>query len=101
VCEKQKFTVSLFINRSQQDVFDFLTNPTNLSKWDSDFGIVQWDRPDKYRYWVKERMFLFERAETAITLNPKDNGIDQVRNALPSIWKRFSLTSDRILAGMV
>ena len=33
----QKFTVSVFINRSQQDVFDFLSDPANLSKWDSDF----------------------------------------------------------------
>lgn len=104
----QKFTVSVFINRSQQDVFDFLSNPANLSKWDSDFEsavwtssdapgigstyrwsgrrlgsekegwfeIVQWNRPNLYGYKVKERMFLFERAETAITLKPKDNGTE-------------------------
>jgi len=102
----QKFTLSVFINRSQQDVFDFLSDPVNLPKWDSDFEsaewissdapgtgsiyrasgkrlgsqkdgwfeIVQWNRPNCYSYKVKERMFLFERAETAITLKPKDNG---------------------------
>ena len=104
----QKFTVSVFINRSQQYVFDFLSDPANLSKWDSDFEsaewtssdapgigstyrasgrrlgsekdgwfeIVQWNRPNCYSYKVKERMFLFERAETAITLKPKDNGTE-------------------------
>jgi uncharacterized protein YndB with AHSA1/START domain len=106
--EMQKFTLSVFINRSQQDVFDFLSDPANLSKWDSDFEsaewtssdapgigstyrasgrrlgskkdgwfeIVQWDRPNRYCYKVKERMFLFERAETAITLTPKDKGTE-------------------------
>jgi carbon monoxide dehydrogenase subunit G len=106
--ELEKFTVSVFINRSQQDVFGFLSNPANLSKWDSDFEsaewissdvpgigstyrasgkrlgsekdgffeIVQWDRPNKYSYKVKERMFLFDHAETAITLKPKDNGTE-------------------------
>ena len=104
----QKFTVRVLINRSQHDVFDFLSNPTNLSKWDSDFEsaewtssgvpgigstyrasgrrlgsekdgffeIVQWERPNKYSYKVKERMFLFDHAETAITLKPKDNGTE-------------------------
>ena len=104
----QKFTLSVFFNRSQQDVFDFLSDPANLSKWDSDFEsaewtssdapgigstyrasgrrlgsqkdgwfeIGQWNRPDRYSYKVKERMFLFERAETAITLKPQDNGTE-------------------------
>jgi len=104
----QKFTASVFINRSQQDVFDFLSNPANISKWDSDFEsaewmsrdapgvgstyrasgkrlgsekdgffeIVQWDRPNKYSYKAKERMFLFERAEITITLKPKDTGTE-------------------------
>jgi len=104
----QKFTLSVFINRSQQDVFDFLSDPANLSKWDSDFEsaewtssdalgigsiyrasgkrlgsqkdgwfeIVQWNQPDGYSYKVKERMFLFERAETAVTLKPKDSGTE-------------------------
>jgi len=31
--EMQKFTASVLINRSQQDVFDFLSNPTNLQQW--------------------------------------------------------------------
>jgi hypothetical protein len=34
----QKFTVSVFINRPLQDVFDFLSNPANLSKWNSNFA---------------------------------------------------------------
>jgi hypothetical protein len=104
----QSFLFSIYINRSQRDVFDFLSNPANLSKWDSDFEsaewtsgdapgigsiyrasgrrlgsekdgyfeIVQWDRPNRYSYKVKERMFLFERAETAITLKPKVNGTE-------------------------
>ena len=99
---------NVFINRSQQDVFDFLSDPANLSKWDSDFEsaewtssdapgigstyrasgrrlgsekdgwfeIVQWNRPDHYSYKVKERMFLFEHAETVVTLKPKDNGTE-------------------------
>jgi carbon monoxide dehydrogenase subunit G len=29
----QKFTTSAFINRSQQDVFDFLGNPANFQQW--------------------------------------------------------------------
>jgi carbon monoxide dehydrogenase subunit G len=102
----QKFRSGVFINRSQQDVFDFLSDPANLSKWDSDFEsaawisndapgvgstyrasgkrigsekdgffeIVQWDCPNRYSYKVKERMFLFERAETTVTLEPKSNG---------------------------
>jgi uncharacterized protein YndB with AHSA1/START domain len=28
-----KFTVSVFINRSQQDVFDFLSNAANFHRW--------------------------------------------------------------------
>ncbi len=104
----QKFTVSVFINHSQPYVFDFLSNPANIPKWDADFEsaewissdapgigstyrasgkrlgsekdgwfeIVQWNRPDHYSYKVKERMFLFEHAETAITLKPKDNGTE-------------------------
>jgi uncharacterized protein YndB with AHSA1/START domain len=32
-----KFSLSVFINRPQQEVFDFLSNPANLSKWSSAF----------------------------------------------------------------
>ena len=103
-----KFTLSVFINRSQQDVFDFLSDPANIPKWDSDFEsavwtsngvpgigstyrasgkrlgsekdgffeIVQWDRPNRYSYKAKERMFLFEHAETTIMLKPKDHGTE-------------------------
>lgn len=38
----QKFTLSVFINRSQQDVFDFLSDPANLSKWNSNFASAEW-----------------------------------------------------------
>lgn len=104
----KRFTLSVLINRPQQDVFDFLSDPVNLPKWDSDFEsaewtsssapgigstyrasgkrlgsekdgffeIVQWDRPQNFGYKVKERMFLFERAETTITLTPKENGTE-------------------------
>jgi hypothetical protein len=106
--EVQKFTLSVFIKRSQQDVFDFLSDPVNLPKWDSDFvsaewissdapgigsiyrasgkrlgsqkdgwfEIVQWKLPNCYSYKAKERMFLFDRAETVVKLNPKDNGTE-------------------------
>jgi uncharacterized protein YndB with AHSA1/START domain len=37
-----KFTLSLFINRSPQDVFDFLTDPANLSKWNSVMESAEW-----------------------------------------------------------
>jgi hypothetical protein len=37
-----KFTVSVFVNRSQQDVFDFLSNPVNLSKWNSNIESAEW-----------------------------------------------------------
>ena len=29
----RKFTVSVFINNSQQDVFDFLSNVANFQRW--------------------------------------------------------------------
>jgi len=38
----QKFIVSVLINRSQHDVFDFLSDPANLPKWDSDFESAEW-----------------------------------------------------------
>jgi len=31
--EVQKFTVSVLIDRSQQDVFNFLSNPVNFEQW--------------------------------------------------------------------
>jgi uncharacterized protein YndB with AHSA1/START domain len=38
----QKFTLSVFINRPLQDVFDFLSEPANLSKWNSNFASAEW-----------------------------------------------------------
>lgn len=37
-----KFAFSVFINRSPQDVFDFLSDPANLSKWNSTFESAAW-----------------------------------------------------------
>ena len=37
-----KFTISVFINRSQQDVFEFFSSPANLSKWNSNFESAEW-----------------------------------------------------------
>ncbi len=41
-----KFTVSVFINRLPQDVFDFLSEPANLSKWNSNFASAEWTSSD-------------------------------------------------------
>jgi uncharacterized protein YndB with AHSA1/START domain len=41
-----KFTLSVFINRSQRDVFDYLSNPANLSKWNSVFESAKWTSRD-------------------------------------------------------
>ena len=38
-----KFTVSVFINRSQQDVFDFLIDPANLFKMEFKFRVSRVD----------------------------------------------------------
>lgn len=54
-----KFTKSIFINRSQQDVFDFLSNPTNMPKWQPAIVSAEWTSADKagvgstYRVLVK------------------------------------------------
>ncbi len=42
----QKFAIRVFINRSQQDVFDFLSDPANLSKWNSNFASAEWISSD-------------------------------------------------------
>ena len=36
------FTASVFVTRSPQDVFDFLSDPANLSTWNSSFESAQW-----------------------------------------------------------
>jgi uncharacterized protein YndB with AHSA1/START domain len=41
-----KFTLNVFVNRSQQDVFDFLSDPANLSKWNSNFAAAEWTSSD-------------------------------------------------------
>lgn len=38
----QRFTLSIFINRPLQEVFDFLSDPANLSKWNSNFASAEW-----------------------------------------------------------
>ena len=37
-----KFTKSVFINRSQQDVFDFMSNPANATKWQPTVEFAKW-----------------------------------------------------------
>jgi carbon monoxide dehydrogenase subunit G len=37
-----KFTKSVFVNRSPQDVFDFLSNPANLSTWQPTIESAKW-----------------------------------------------------------
>jgi carbon monoxide dehydrogenase subunit G len=37
-----KFTLSVFIHRPQREVFDFLSDPANLSKWSSAFESAAW-----------------------------------------------------------
>jgi hypothetical protein len=41
-----RFTLSVFINRPQREVFDFLSDPANLSKWSSDFEFAEWISSD-------------------------------------------------------
>lgn len=44
-----KFTKNIFINRSQQVVFDFLSNPANMPKWQPALVSAEWislDTPD-------------------------------------------------------
>jgi carbon monoxide dehydrogenase subunit G len=36
------FEVSTFINRPPQEVFDFMTNPANISKWQGGAESAQW-----------------------------------------------------------
>lgn len=41
-----KFALSIFINCSQQDVFDFFSHPANLSKWSSALDAAEWTSGD-------------------------------------------------------
>ena len=41
-----KFAFGVFINHSQQEVFDFLSDPANLSKWSSAFELAHWTSTD-------------------------------------------------------
>jgi len=56
-----QLALSIFINRSQQDVFDFLSNPANLSKWSSTFESAEWTSSDTPRigatYRVSAKLF--------------------------------------------
>jgi uncharacterized membrane protein len=40
--EMYKFTKNVVINRSQQDVFNFLSNPTNMPQWQSAVESAEW-----------------------------------------------------------
>lgn len=37
-----KFSKSVLINRSQKDVFDFLRNPANITRWQSGVEAAEW-----------------------------------------------------------
>lgn len=37
-----KFESSIFINRSQQEVFDYVSNPANIPQWQSSTESAQW-----------------------------------------------------------
>jgi hypothetical protein len=37
-----KVAFNVFINCSQQDVFDFMTHLANLSKWNTSFESAEW-----------------------------------------------------------
>ena len=60
-----QLTISVFINRSQQDVFDFLSNPANLPKWSSAFESAEWTSSDTPNigstYRVSARLFGFRK----------------------------------------
>ena len=70
-----KFTKSIFINRSQQDVFDFLSNPANLTKWASVVEFAEWTSTDipgigsTYKQVVK---FLGRNSETIFEITSWD-----------------------------
>lgn len=40
------FSFSVYINSPQEKVFDFLTDPSNLSKWNSTFEAAKWTSDD-------------------------------------------------------
>jgi hypothetical protein len=60
-----KLALSICINRSQQDVFDFLSNPANLPKWSSAFESAEWTTNDAHgvgsTYRVSARLFGFRK----------------------------------------
>ena len=41
------FTTSVFINRSQQEVFDFISNPSNKPKWQKNVTQGEWTSTGK------------------------------------------------------
>jgi hypothetical protein len=42
-----KLQTIVFINRSPQDVFDFLSNPTNVPKWQPTIQLAEWTSTGK------------------------------------------------------
>jgi len=56
-----QLTLHVFISRSQPGVFDFLSNPANLPKWNSVFESAEWTSSDTPRtgltYRVSARLF--------------------------------------------
>jgi hypothetical protein len=66
-----KFTTNIFINSSQQKVFDFLSDPANLSKWNSNFTsaeghpamhLVSVQRTEYALKWLEGKMTVCSRS---------------------------------------
>ena len=43
-----KLEKSIFINRTQQELFDFASDPANVYKWQSNFISVEWSSEGQY-----------------------------------------------------
>jgi carbon monoxide dehydrogenase subunit G len=97
-----KLQTSVFINRVPQDVFDFLSNPANVSKWQPTIESAEWTSTgvpgvgSTYKQVIK---FLGRNSESAfeITAWDRPNHYSYKASKLPfpvdSIETVFSLTS--------
>jgi len=98
----QKITLSVFINRSQSDVFDFLSSPANLSKWNSNFASAEWisrDAPgpgSTYRVLTKmsgkENEGLFEVTQWSPPHNYSYKSISRLPFPIESIESTIALS---------
>ena len=78
------FTLSVLINRSQQDVFDFLSNPADLPKWSSAFESAAWTTNDAHGVGSTYRV-------SARILGSKKEGLVEIVQ-----WDRPNLYSYRL-----